>query len=26
MLAGCIGSIMGNVPLPKQFLDLDNKP
>ncbi|HCY6571636.1 TPA: D-ribitol-5-phosphate cytidylyltransferase [Staphylococcus aureus] len=26
ILAGGIGSRMGNVPLPKQFLDLDNKP
>ncbi|MCD8821976.1 2-C-methyl-D-erythritol 4-phosphate cytidylyltransferase [Staphylococcus gallinarum] len=26
ILAGGIGSRMGNVPLPKQFLDLDGKP
>lgn len=26
ILAGGIGSRMGNVPLPKQFLDIDNKP
>ncbi|MCT6543965.1 2-C-methyl-D-erythritol 4-phosphate cytidylyltransferase, partial [Staphylococcus aureus] len=26
MLAGGIGSCMGNVPLPKQFLYIDNKP
>ncbi|PTI93667.1 D-ribitol-5-phosphate cytidylyltransferase [Staphylococcus warneri] len=26
ILAGGIGSRMGNVPLPKQFLNLDNKP
>lgn len=26
ILAGGIGSRMGNVPLPKQFLSLDNKP
>lgn len=26
ILAGGIGSRMGNVPLPKQFLELDNKP
>ncbi|UXR69954.1 D-ribitol-5-phosphate cytidylyltransferase [Staphylococcus sp. IVB6246] len=26
ILAGGIGSRMGNVPLPKQFLDLDDKP
>lgn len=26
ILAGGVGSRMGNVPLPKQFLDLDGKP
>lgn len=26
ILAGGSGSRMGNVPLPKQFLDLDGKP
>ncbi len=26
ILSRGIGSRMGNVPLPKQFLDLDNKP
>ncbi|MCE3415956.1 NTP transferase domain-containing protein, partial [Staphylococcus aureus] len=26
ILAGGIGSRMGNVPLPKQLLDIDNKP
>ena len=26
ILAGGIGSRMGNVPLPKQFLELDGKP
>lgn len=26
ILAGGIGSRMGNVPLPKQFLNIDNKP
>ena len=26
ILAGGIGSRMGNVPLPKQFLKLDSKP
>lgn len=26
ILAGGIGSRMGNIPLPKQFLELDGKP